>query len=1182
MSRHPHRRRGNAARLVARTATRAMVEPFEPRVLLSVQAVSPLNGAHNVARASNLTVTFAEPMTASTVNASTLQLRGANNQAIAATVTYNASTRVATIDPTADLPAGAYVFARVVGGPGGVKTSSGAALANDFNWAFSTGTPTFGESSAFTGLTQPTAVEFSPDGRVFVAEKSGLIKVFDSLSDTTPDVFADLRTNVHNFWDRGLLGLALHPNFPSTPHVYVLYTYDAPIGGTAPTWGTVGGTSDGGGSSPTGSGAVVSGRLSRLTASGNVATGGEAVLIEDWANQFPSHSIGHLQFGPDGFLYASSGDGASFSFVDYGQVAGSHPITGDPTNEGGALRSQDIRTTGDPTTLDGTIIRINPTTGAAAAGNPLAGVDANRSRIIAHGLRNPFRFNFRPGTGEIWSGDVGWSGWEEINRINSVSDSKVENFGWPAYEGPNRQSGYDNANLPLLESLYSTPGAHDAPYYAYQHSAKVVPGSSEPTGGSSITGIAFYNGGSYPLAYDGALFFADYSRKQLYVMYAGPNGLPDTNNRQIFKSLTNGAVELQIGPGGDLFYVDMNGGRIQRFTYSAGANRAPSAAISADRTTGPLPLTVNFSGAGSTDPDANDALTFAWDLDGDGEFDDSTAIAPSFTYTTAGQRLVRLRVTDRGGLSDIASVTINPANSAPVPTISLPAAGFNWAVGQTISFSGSATDPEEGTLPASRLRWDLVLIHGNEIDPTNTHEHPIQTFSGVASGSFIAPDHEWPSWIELRLTATDATGLSITVTRQLDPRTVTLSFATSPSGLQIAYNGQTLTTPLSRTAIVGSSNSLSAFTQTFGGTTYNFASWSDGGAATHQITAPAASTTYTATYAPAAAVQPPVAPSGLSATVAATNRVELSWTDNSNNEATFAIERRYAGWIWESLASVGADVTSYADTSTIGNVIYEYRVRAVNSAGNSGYSNGVLVNTANVAAPGVPVAASNLSAVVVSSTRVRLTWNDNSTNETGFRVQRRNSGTSAWSTLVTTTANTTTYEDTTVTAGNAYEYRIVATNATGDATPSNVATASTAASGVPAAPSNLVGVLQPGGSVKLDWVDSANNESGFQIERRFAGWIWEIIGSVSADVRMYTDGTAIGNVIYEYRVAATSAAGLSPYSNGAIVNTGSQSTASTFAMQASVLTGARVGVEPLPASPVEPIFGSTPLIEEVL
>src|SRR5690348_1015815 len=92
--------------------------------------------------------------------------------------------------------------------------------------------PGFQQSTAFSGLTQPTAVRFSPDGRVFVAEKSGLIKVFASLTATTPTVFADLRSEVFNAYDRGLLGIALDPSFPTNPYVYVLYTLDAPIGGT--------------------------------------------------------------------------------------------------------------------------------------------------------------------------------------------------------------------------------------------------------------------------------------------------------------------------------------------------------------------------------------------------------------------------------------------------------------------------------------------------------------------------------------------------------------------------------------------------------------------------------------------------------------------------------------------------------------------------------------------------------------------------------------------------------------------------------------------------------------------------------------------------------------------------------------------------------------------------------------
>src|SRR5215210_7680992 len=720
----------------------------------------------------------------------------------------------------------------------------------------------FQESVVFSGLTAPTNIEFAKDGRVFVAEKSGLIKVFDNLSDTTPTTFADLRTRVHNFWDRGLLGLALDPDFPTKPYVYALYTYDAQIGGTAPRWGQPGASSDGCPNPPgaTADGCVVSGRLSRLQADTgtNKMVGNEQVLIENWCQQYPSHSVGSLAFGPDGALYVSAGEGANWNFADYGQDGSPLNPCGDPpggggakltppTAQGGALRSQDLRSGNDPVTFDGAILRVDPATGAALPNNPLySDTQRNARKVIAYGLRNPFRFTMRPGTNEVWLGDVGWSRWEEIDRITNPTDSTVENFGWPCYEGKGRQAGYDGADLNICENLYGT-NAVKAPYYAYDHQAKVV--SDEPCakGSSSISGLAFYKTGPYPDSYDGALFFADYSRNCIWAMKKGTNGLPDPAKRSTFVAGAAAPVDLQIGPNGDLFYADLTGGTIRRIRYSA-ANQPPIARATANPTNGPTPLTVNFDATGSSDPEG-DALCYAWDLDGEGAYDDSTAVKPSYTYTTAGDYQVGLRVTDSKGASDTLDrpLTITAGNPPPSAAIDSPLSTTTWKVGDTISFSGSATDPQEGTLGAFRLSWSLIVHHCASAN--SCHEHPVQEFAGVASGSFVAPDHEYPSYLELRLTATDSGGLADTESVRLDPQTVQLSFGSDPAGLRLTVGSSSGTTPFSRTVIAGSKNSLSAPSpQTLGGSTYEFASWSDGGAQSHDIVAPGAAATYTATY----------------------------------------------------------------------------------------------------------------------------------------------------------------------------------------------------------------------------------------------------------------------------------------------------------------------------------------------
>ena len=330
-------------------------------------------------------------------------------------------------------------------------------------------------------------------------------------------------------------------------------------------------------------------------------------------------------------------------------------------------------------------------------------------------------------------------------------------------------------------------------------------------------------------------------------MRPGGDGLPNAADIVQIQKNSAGPVGLTSGPGGDIFYPGFNDGGLHRLRYSG--NLPPTASISTDVSSGLAPLTVNFSATSSTDPE-NGALTYAWDLDGDGAFDDGFAGNAQWTYTTGGVFKPRVLVTDAAGLADVAATTILVNNSAPTAVIDTPSASTTWRVGNTIAFTGHATDPDQpGGLPASALTWEVVIHHC----PSNCHLHSMQSFVGVASGSFAAPDHEYPSFLELRLTATDATGLQHTASIDLHPQTVALTFQSNPSGLQLAVNAASAGTPFSRTVIIGSSNSVSAAAQQMlGGVTYQFTSWSDGLSANHNVVAPAVATTYTANYAPVA------------------------------------------------------------------------------------------------------------------------------------------------------------------------------------------------------------------------------------------------------------------------------------------------------------------------------------------
>lgn len=524
----------------------------------------------------------------------------------------------------------------------------------------------FRTTHALSGLDQPTQVRFARDGRVFVAEKSGRLLMYANLLDPSPQVIADLSGRIHNYQDRGLLGLALDPQFPNRPWLYIAYSYNGGLfSDTPPRW-----PSDNC-PDPLGSGAgcVISGRLSRLTLTGAVATD-EVVLVEDWYQQFPSHSIGTVRFGSDGYLYIGGGDGARFNTADWGQHGNlTWPDQRSPLNQGGALRSQGLEVESlytDQVWLNGTIARVDPQTGLGVAGNPLyaaPGASANAQRILAYGLRNPFRFTMRPGTSDVWVSDVGWNRWEEINVIPAPGKtSTLKNFGWPCFEGPEQVSAY--SLRPLCVTLYASSASGgrtpaSAPFYSYVH-----------TTNSSISGISFYTGSGYPAEYRNALFFADINYNRIWAIKDTNNdGLPDAPANSAATVFAQGnlpIVDLEAGPAGDLFFADINFGRVSRISWDADTahrNLAPSAAIdlaTGSEANGPS-RTISFTASNSIDPDS-DPLSYAWDLDGDGAFDDATGITASETYTAIGASpatfRIGVRVTDSRTASDEAHMTI--------------------------------------------------------------------------------------------------------------------------------------------------------------------------------------------------------------------------------------------------------------------------------------------------------------------------------------------------------------------------------------------------------------------------------------------------------------------------------------------------------------------------------------------
>jgi glucose/arabinose dehydrogenase/Ca2+-binding RTX toxin-like protein len=654
---------------------------------------------------------------------------------------------------------------------------------------------------------------------MLVLLKTGQVLLYKD-GNLLPTPALDISSRVCTNSERGLLGAAVDPDFGTAGNNYVYLYYSFKKFGVCPS------------NEPTNPNNAVN-RVSRFVMSGDtINPSSEEVLIDNIPSPRSTHNAGDLNFGKDGYLYVTVGDGG----CDY---AG---------NSGCAGQNDASR---DPHVLLGKVLRI-ARDGGIPATNPYTGTDSARCNLtgrtdvgkkcqetFASGLRNPFRFAFDPNASgtRFFINDVGQAAWEEVDQGNAGAD-----YAWNLCEGT-------HDNPARSGSVDCTAAPYTPPIHEYSHNA----------GCSAITGGAFVPNGAWPAAYDNSYLYGDYVCGKIFELKPKSGG-GFTQNEFASGLGQGGPIDMAFGPHGAgqaLYYVTAAaGGEVRRIAPTTSANRRPTAVVTANPTFGTLPLTVVFDGSTSNDPDAADTLSaYLWDF-GDGSPPETTTTpTTSHTYSTKGTYTASLRVQDNhGALSDpAATVRIDAGNEAPNPVIESPPADLLFKVGQQITFSGSATDPEDGQLQGQSLKWEVLQHH----TAPNSHTHPFSSGTGTTL-TFQAPEPEdlastgAGNFLEVRLTATDSNGLSKTVTQEVQPNRVDVSFGTNQSGLSVQINGETFTVPKTLLSLLSwegyTLNVNAPSPQTLSGTTYVFSSWSDGGAQSHAIVTGPTPSTYTATF----------------------------------------------------------------------------------------------------------------------------------------------------------------------------------------------------------------------------------------------------------------------------------------------------------------------------------------------
>jgi glucose/arabinose dehydrogenase len=528
-------------------------------------------------------------------------------------------------------------------------------------------------------------------------------------------------------------------------------------------------------------------RLSRFTITGDtIDPASEKVLLDLDPLNAVYHNSGALHFGEDGKLYVSVGD----------NVRGSVAQTTD--------------------NLFGKILRINPD-GSIPTDNPFYNTATGNNRLIWDlGLRNPFTFAIESGTGRLFINDVGDASFEEVDRDSGHGGN---NFGWPIYEGPG-------------------PAGHDPKYtdplYYYGHNP-----------GTAIVGGVFYpkTGGTFPSGYDGTYIFADHEDGLIQAL--------DPNTGKIVGVISNGDLtanaDLDIGPDGALYYLERTftaaDGFVGRIQFNGQGAQPPSITQQPTNVkTGEGNAATFDDGVTGTTP-----FTYQWQKNSKnipGATSESYTIPAVATTDTGNYRVIITN--DKGTVtSAVATLTVT-VNQSPIITWPAPPATLVYQAGQTITYSASATDPQDGVLDGSHFTWQVDFHH-------DTHLHPfIAPTTGATGGTFVIPrigEVSSNTWYRLLLTVTDNDGNSTHMERDIFPRKSKINLATNVPGLTLDLDSVPVIAPHHFIGVEHFFRDIEApLTQTLAGKTYYFQGWSDGGPAKHTISTPTADTTFTATY----------------------------------------------------------------------------------------------------------------------------------------------------------------------------------------------------------------------------------------------------------------------------------------------------------------------------------------------